>query len=133
MDKYAYNNLYNYYRKYSVETICKEYNKLKHDAQQGNFEAVEIMLDINTALNKLKTTKIKQYRCFVLYYILDYKEEEISKLLNITVSTVSEHKKNAIQTIRILLIGKEKVDKIDKEFNEKADAHKVFLKLRGEI
>jgi len=126
------NAKYSYYRFASVENILDDYNKLCNITCLKYYDA-DMATDINTAFKKLKELNAKQYACAYKYYVKDMIQNDIAKELNITQSTVKKHIENGIQNIRIFLIGKDAVDKINKEHEEKVTAFNVAKKLRGEL
>jgi RNA polymerase sigma factor (sigma-70 family) len=93
---YKHRLVVNSYEKYATyafsnATRLEENEKLIHDEQGGRIELLKL------EINKLPS---KSRRAFCLFYLHGLKHKEIAAMMNTRVSTVSNHIKNARDTLR---------------------------------
>lgn len=97
-----------YYRKKTVVRLLKNYYRLRSLAMLNhNYVALDIWIDLNTAIMHPKVLTDRQRQCIVGVYLHGYREWEVGNAIGIRRQVVNIHLSRGVKNIqKALLTGK---------------------------
>ena len=94
-----------YYRKKTVIRLLKNYYKLYSLAMLNhNYVALDIWIDLNTALFYPKVLTDRQRQCIIGVYVLGYRQWEVGNAIGIAQETVYDALSRGVRNIQKTLI-----------------------------
>lgn len=94
-----YEQKYQFYTSKGIGRLLKDFHKLRNRAfEKGDIAAIDITLDLKTAIKAAKLTD-KQAEALFYLYELDMKQGDAAELLGIDDSTLSRNKAAALEKI----------------------------------
>jgi DNA-directed RNA polymerase specialized sigma24 family protein len=83
-----------------VKSLLKDIHALRNRAyERGDMAAVDLLVDLQSAMRAANLTD-RQLAAITIYYILDQDQTETARRMNCDASTVSRHRKAALERIK---------------------------------
>ena len=94
-----------YYRKETVVRLLKSYYRLYSLATLNhNYVALDIWIDLNTAIMHPKVLTDRQRQCVIGVYVLGYREWEVGNAIGTSQQAVNIHLSRGVKNIQKALI-----------------------------
>lgn len=94
-----------YYRKKTVVRLLKNYYRLRSLAMLNhNYVALDIWIDLNTAIMHPKVLTDRQRQCIIGVYVLGYRQWEVGNAIGIAQETVYDALSRGVRNIQKTLI-----------------------------
>jgi hypothetical protein len=110
----------NYYEKKVIKRMLRYYYRLREHAMwRGDYIALSVWIDINTALWHPEVLTDKQRQCVIGVYVNGYAEWEIGEMTGTSQQAVHKNLEKAIRRIQVALLTgnlykQSKVNNVDK-------------------
>ena len=78
------------YTKANVQNILEHFTQFQQNAEQGNTDAVVLIVDIKEATKKAKLTD-QQKKVYFYRFLREYTQDEVAEIMDISQQAISKH------------------------------------------
>lgn len=103
-----------------VKLLLGDYNALTQRRYDGDYAACDILIDLDTAIERAGLTE-KQVQCLRLFYVMQYTQKEIAKMLNVRQTHIS----------RYLTVAATKIARVFEKWAWQGEGYSITSQLYG--